>query len=351
MPAYLVTGGAGFIGSHLVTALVERGERVRVLDDLASGRRSNLAQLDVGEAGSGAAVEFLEGSVTDARACASAVAGVRTVFHEAAQVSVSASLEDPARSYLVNVTGTLRLLEAARAAAVERVVFAASSAAYGDSAPVLKGETQVPKGETQVPEVETQLPKVETQLPKVETQLPDPRSPYAAGKLAGEHLMRTYDRCYGLKTVSLRYFNVFGPRQADDSPYTGVIAIFARTLIEGRVPTIFGDGQQTRDFTYVDDVVRANLSAAQAELAEPGPVINVGRGASVSLNELYRAVAELLEVDREPLYAPPRAGDVRHSQASLERAERLLGYRPQVDWREGLERTLAWYRQVLAPGT
>lgn len=320
MALHLVTGGAGFIGSHIVHALVARGDRVRVLDDLSGGRRENLDGLAVGGPGSGAAVELLVASVTDPAACSAAAGGVRGIFHGAAQVSVPGSLEDPVGSYAVNVTGTLQVLEAARRAGAERVVFAASSAAYGD------GE----------------------ELPKTEDMTAQPCSPYASGKIAGEHLMATWARCHGLSTVALRYFNVFGPRQADDSPYSGVIALFARAFLRGRTPTIFGDGEQTRDFVYVEDVVRANLAALEADLPEPHAVINVGTGGRVSLNELARAMTSILGVSIEPEHGPERAGDVRHSQASIERAERLLGYRPQVDWREGLERTLAWYRDAAA---
>jgi UDP-glucose 4-epimerase len=312
---YLVTGGAGFIGSHLVTALVARGDRARVLDDFSSGRDANLAHLRTGPCGSGAPVEVLRGDVVDAAACAQAVAGAHGVFHEAAQVSVPKSVEDPARSYDVNVNGTLRLLEAARAAGAMRFVFAASSAAYGNA------ET----------------------LPKHEGMVPEPLSPYASGKVAGEHLLRVWAHCYGMRTVALRYFNVFGPRQADDSPYTGVIAIFARALLEGRVPTIFGDGGQTRDFTYIDNVVAANLAAMDRDVV-PGSVVNVGAGERISLLELYRAMAEIVGVAAEPRFGPERAGDVRHSLASLERAREVLGYAPAVPWREGLVRTLAWYR-------
>jgi UDP-glucose 4-epimerase len=312
---YLVTGGAGFIGSHLTTALVERGDRVRVLDDFSSGRDANLAHLGVGAHGSGAPVEVLRGDIVDAEVCRLAVVGARGVFHEAGQVSVPGSVEDPVRSYDVNVNGTLRLLEAARSAGVKRVVFAASSAAYGNS----------------------------DELPKHEGMLPAPLSPYASGKVAGEHLLRVWASCYGMHTVALRYFNVFGPRQADDSPYTGVIAIFARALLEGRVPTIHGDGGQTRDFTYIDNVVAANLAAMDRDV-ESGSVFNVGAGERISLLELFRAMAELLGVDVEPKFGPERAGDVRHSLASLERARQALGYAPKVSWREGLARTLAWYR-------
>ena len=316
MTQYLVTGGAGFIGSHITSALIARGDRVRVLDDLSSGQLGNLAHLEVGEPGSGAPVEFQRGDVVDTQACAAAVQGVTGIFHEAAQVSVPASVEDPVRSYDVNVNGTLRLLEAARSAGVGRFVFAASSAAYGNS------ET----------------------LPKHEEMLPQPLSPYASGKVGGEHLLRVWASCYGMHTVALRYFNVFGPRQADDSPYTGVIAIFARALLEGRVPTIYGDGGQTRDFTYIDNVVAANLAAMDSSI-ESGSVINVGAAERISLLELFQAMVEILGLDVTPTFGPERAGDVRHSLASLERAKSLLGYEPQVSWREGLARTVAWYRE------
>ncbi len=315
MALYLVTGGAGFIGSHLVDALVARGDRVRVLDDLSTGQPGILDHHAPGAAGSGAAVEWLEGSITDAAACAAACAGARGIFHEAAQVSVPRSVEAPVASYEVNAFGTLRLLEAARAAGVERLVMAASSAAYGDG----------------------------PELPKREDQTPAPLSPYAAGKVAAEHLLRVWAEVYGMHTVALRYFNVFGPRQRDDSPYTGVIAIFARALLEGRAPTIFGDGEQTRDFTYVDNVVAANLAAMDAE-GTAGRVYNVGAGERISLNQLFRAMADELGADLDPEYAEARAGDVRHSLADVERAKRELGWTPAVDWREGLRRTLDWYR-------
>ncbi len=316
MARVLVTGGAGFIGSHLVRALVSAGRPVRVLDDLSTGRRENLEGLEVGPIESGAPVEFLAGDVADPGDAAAACRGVAAVLHEAAQVSVPRSIEDPERTYAVNVLGTLRLLEGARAAGVERFVLAASSAAYGDA----------------------------PELPKREDMIPAPLSPYAASKVAGEHLLRVWGEVHGMRTVALRYFNVFGPRQRDDSPYTGVIAIFARALLEGRRPTIFGDGEQTRDFTYVENVVDANLAALEADLA-PGEVINIGGGERISLLELYRAMASELGVDLAPEHAPARPGDVRHSVAAIERAEALLGWRPRVSWREGLARTLAWYRE------
>ena len=321
MALYLISGGAGFIGSHIASALVARGDRVRVLDNLSTGTLANLELLDVGPLGSGSAVEFKEGSITDLDACRAAADGVDGIFHEAAQVSVPASLVDPMGSYEVNVLGTHNLLEAARAAKVERFIFAASSAAYGES----------------------------KELPKHEGMSPQPCSPYASGKVAAEHLLAVYARCFNLQTVSLRYFNVFGPRQADDSPYTGVIALFARALLEGRAPTIYGDGEQTRDFTFVDNVVQANLSAMDSPPAEQGAIINVGGGECISLNQLFTAVAEGLGVELQPLYSETRAGDVRHSLADLTRAKDLIGYAPSVAWRDGLLCTLEWYRQVHAP--
>lgn len=310
MALYLVTGGAGFIGSHIVHALVRRGDQVRVLDDFSSGRSENLNELEV---------EIVRGTITDFELCRQACSGVHGVFHEAAQVSVPRSIEAPRESYDINVTGTLNLLEASRASGVKRFVFAASSAAYGNTAV----------------------------LPKVETLTPEPLSPYASGKLAGEHLLRVYGELHGIKTVSLRYFNVFGPRQVDDSPYTGVIAIFARHILENRAPKIFGDGEQTRDLTYVDNVVAANLAAMERNLA-PGAVINIGAGARVSIRELFDEMGRLLGSPLRPEHAPARAGDVMHSLASIERARDWLGYEPKIGWREGLARTLAWYRERLA---
>ncbi len=314
MTLYLVTGGAGFIGSHLTTALVQRGDRVRVLDNLETGHRHNLDHLEVGEFGSGAPVEFCFGDVSKAADCEKVMQGVHGVLHEAAQVSVPESVQDPVRSYEVNVNGTMNLLEAARKAGASRFLLAASAAAYGDN-----------------PEV-----------PKVETMVPEPCSPYASGKIAGEHLLRVYGHCFGMQTVSLRYFNVFGPRQADDSPYTGVIAIFARALLEGRAPTIFGDGGQTRDFTPVQNVVAANLLALEKDL-EPGAVINVGGQQSVSLNDLYEVMAAHVGFSEKPSYGHSREGDVRHSLADIDLARRLLGFEPVLDWREGLRETLDWY--------
>lgn len=319
MGLYLVTGGAGFIGSHLVHGLVQRGDRVRVLDNLTTGERENLAGFELGGIGTGATVEFMEGSITDPRACRAACEGVDGVFHEAAQVSVPQSVAQPDQSYEINVMGTLRVLQAAQSTGVTRFVMAASSAAYGNS----------------------------EELPKHEDMPVEPLSPYASGKIAGEHLLRVWGEVHGMHTVCLRYFNVFGPRQADDSPYTGVIAIFARALIHGETPTIFGDGEQTRDFTYIDNVVEANLLAMDAQLS-PGAVLNVGTGERISLNDLYGAMSEILEAPIAPKYEEARAGDVRHSLADLSRAKELLGYEPRVSWRDGLETTLAWYRERFA---
>ena len=313
MSLYLVTGGAGFIGSHLAAALVARGDRVRVLDNLATGKLENLAEL------APASVEFRQGDISDPTCVRDACRGVSAIFHEAAQVSVPQSVKDPFKSYEINVTGTLRMLEGAREAGVKRFVFAASSAAYGNS----------------------------TELPKVETMLPTPLSPYASGKVAAEHLLQVWGNCFGMRTVALRYFNIFGPRQADDSPYTGVIAIFAKALLEGRQATIYGDGEQTRDFTYIDNVVAANLAAVDRELA-PGSLINVGTGQSISVNKLYRAMCEQLGVACAPRYEPPRSADVLYSVASIDRARQLLGYEPKIDWKTGLKRTVDWYKARFA---
>jgi UDP-N-acetylglucosamine/UDP-N-acetyl-alpha-D-glucosaminouronate 4-epimerase len=313
---YVVTGGAGFIGSHLAGALVARGDQVRVVDDLSSGRTENLAPLGMGEPGSGCPVELFRGDVADPGLLEKALRGARGVFHEAAQVSVPASIKDPVASYRINVMGTLAVLEAARAQGVAKVVFAASSAAYGDD-PV---------------------------LPKIESMPARPLSPYASGKLAGEALLSVWGRSYGLETVSLRYFNVYGPGQSDNSPYSGVIALFARAVLARRVPTIFGDGEQSRDFVFVGDVVQANLAAMDRSL-ETGIVLNVGTGRRVSINELYERLARLAGFAEPARHAPARSGDVPHSLASIERAREKLGFEPRIALDEGLERTLAWYRQ------
>ncbi|MDQ3439106.1 MAG: SDR family oxidoreductase [Planctomycetota bacterium] len=308
----LVTGGAGFIGSHLSESLLRLGARVVVLDNLSTGRRENLRQID--------GAELIEGSILDADAVAHAMHGARYVFHQAAAVSVSRSVEEPLLFHDINGRGTLNVLEAARAAGVSRVVFAASSSAYGDS----------------------------EALPKLETMQSLPKSPYAATKLYGEALMRAYSRSYGLDTASLRYFNIFGPRQTPDSAYAAAIAAFAKAMIAGKRPTIYGDGEQSRDFTFVHNAVHANLLAARQDRPVRGQVFNVGCGQRVSLNVLVRLMAEILGTpELSPTYGPERPGDVKHSLADITRARELLGYAPIVDFREGLAATTAWYREAL----
>lgn len=301
----LVTGGAGFIGSHLVEALVARGTTVRVVDNLATGHRSNLEHL-------GVSYEWVEGDLADLSTCQGAVEGVDAILHEAAIPSVPRSVAEPIESHDSGPTATLNVLEAARRAGVRRVVFAASSSAYGET----------------------------EELPKHEAIVPDPLSPYAAGKLAGEHYVRVYARTMGLDGVSLRYFNVFGPRQDPSSPYSGVISLFARAMAEGRRPIIYGDGLQTRDFTYVANVVEANLRALDFPGKLDGRAINVGTGRRVSLLDLVAAINDALGTSLEPEFRPERPGDVRDSQADLARARALIGYEPVVDFEEGLRRTL-----------
>jgi UDP-glucose 4-epimerase len=311
----LVTGGSGFIGSHLVSALVERGHPVRVLDDLCTGRRDNLAHLDP------RAFEFIEGTAADFDTCVRATEGVDVVFHEAAIPSVPRSVAEPLPSHASGPTATLNVLEAARRAGARRLVFAASSSAYGDT----------------------------EELPKHEGILPTPLSPYAAGKLAGEHYVSVYARTMGLDGISLRYFNIFGPRQDPGSPYSGVISLFVTAMRAGRAPTIFGDGLQTRDFTYVDNVVAANLLAMDAPQPLGGKVVNVGTGTRISLLDLVAALNEILGTRIEPVLQPPRAGDVRDSLACLQRIQRVLGYEVTVDFREGLRRTVEWFERQ-SPG-
>lgn len=305
---YLVTGAAGFIGRSITAALLKRGETVRGIDNFITGKRENLA---------GMALEFVEGDLTDPQDCARACEDVDVVFHEAALASVPRSVADPASTNLHCVTATMNLLVAARAAGVRRVVYAGSSSAYGDT-PV---------------------------LPKHESMLPNPISPYAVAKLAGEHYMRAFARVYGLETVVLRYFNVFGPFQDPTSHYSGVLAIFCRRMIAGEQPTIFGDGEQSRDFTYIDNVVHANLLAADAPAAKvAGQMMNVATGSRITLNETFRILRELTGYAGEPAYGAARTGDVRDSLADIRLAGELLGYRPTVDFREGLRRTVEWYR-------
>jgi UDP-glucose 4-epimerase len=305
---YLVTGGAGFIGSHLATTLVERGESVRVLDDLSTGRLANLGELLPGR------IEMVRGSVTDRKAVEEAVRGVDVVFHHAALASVPRSVEEPLETHTADATGTVTLLDACRRAGVRRVVYAASSSCYGNR----------------------------PEMPKTESHLPQVLSPYAAAKLAGELYCEAFAASYPLETVRLRYFNVFGPRQDPKGPYAAVIPLFVSALLEGRRPTIFGDGSQSRDFTYVENIVRANLLVAQVP-GISGQVYNVACGFTTSVLELLKEICGLLNKPFEPNFAPPRVGDVQHSSADISAARRELGYAPSVDLKEGLRRTIEWY--------
>jgi UDP-glucose 4-epimerase len=308
MKRALVTGGAGFIGSHLVEGLLARGYQVRVLDNFATGRRENLVPMATD-------IELLEGDVCNLTTVRNAVRQVEIVFHEAALPSVPRSVKNPLESNEVNIAGTLNVLLAARDAGVRRVVYASSSSAYGDT----------------------------PTLPKVETLPPDPLSPYAVGKLAGEQYMKVFAALYGLSTISLRYFNIFGPRQDPTTQYAGVIAKFITCALEGKPYPVFGDGEQSRDFTYVENAVAANLSAAECEF-DGSPIVNIARGERTTLNQIIAMVNELTGNKIPIQYNPPRAGDVRHSQADITRAKEILGYQPTVDIREGLRRTLEWYR-------
>jgi len=302
----VVTGGAGFIGSHLVEALLNEGRTVRAVDNLSTGHRSNLAHLE-------GRFEWLEGDLADFEVCRRAVEGAEYVFHEAAIPSVPRSVREPLQSHESGPTATLNMLEAARQAGVKRFMFAASSSAYGDT----------------------------DELPKHEGMIPRPLSPYAAGKLAGESYVAVYAKTMGLDGVSLRYFNVFGPRQDPSSPYSGVISKFALVMGRGERPLIFGDGQQTRDFTYVDNVVAANLAAMRSEKPLGGEALNLGTGSRISLLDLVASINRVLGTNLEPRFEPKREGDVRDSQASLDRIRAAIGYEPIVPFEEGLRRTLA----------
>lgn len=304
--AVCITGGAGFIGGHLSESLVELGARVCVIDDLSNGFEANLAAV-------ASRVRFVRGSILDTAALGEAVKGAEFIFHLAALGSVPRSVEVPVEYHEVNATGTLRVLQAARAAGARRVVYSGSSSAYGDT----------------------------PTLPKVETMCADPRSPYAVGKLAGEAYCRAFACCYGMETVTLRYFNVFGPRQRPDSQYAAVIPRWADALRRGEQPVVYGDGKQTRDFTHVDNAVYANLLAAACPGKLSGEVVNIGCGARDSLLGLLALMSEALAKPNQPKFAPERAGDVRASQASIEAARALIGYRVIVPFADGLRRTLA----------
>ncbi|HVA95509.1 MAG TPA: SDR family oxidoreductase [Candidatus Dormibacteraeota bacterium] len=309
MAKYLITGAAGFIGRSIAAALIARGDSVRGIDNFSTGKRANLAGLE--------GMDLLEGDLSDPSVCARACEGVETVFHEAALPSVPRSVANPLETHQHCATATLNLLIAARDAGVRRVIYAGSSSVYGDT-PV---------------------------LPKQENMAPDPISPYAVAKLTGEYYLKSFARVYGLETVTLRYFNVFGPYQDPTSQYSGVLAIFSRKLLAGQTPSIFGDGDQSRDFTYIDNVVHGNLLAAAAPAVKvSGKVMNVATGNRYTLNQVFRLLCELTGFAGEPAYGAPRAGDVRDSLADIRLAEESIGYRPQVDLREGLRRTLEWYR-------
>ena len=310
MTSYLVTGGAGFIGSHIATALVDRGDRVRVLDNLSTGSRQNLAHL-------GDRVELIEGDLLDRKAVEGAVAGIDVVYHQAALASVPRSVAKPLDTNAACVTGTLNVLDAARLADVRRVIYAGSSSAYGNQ-PVKS---------------------------KRESDLPCPLSPYAAAKLAGEYYCQAFTETYGMETVVIRYFNVFGPRQDPASEYSAVIPKFVTAMLAGKQPTIYGDGRQSRDFTFIDNVVQGNLAAEAAPQAV-GRVFNVACGQQFSLLEVIASINHVLGTNIEPQFDEPRAGDVRESLADISAARELLGYAPSVDFEEGLRRSIDYYRSL-----
>lgn len=311
MAHYLVTGGAGFIGSNLVGALLEQGHTVRVLDNFSTGKWENLASY-------GDRVEVIEGDLTDLDDVRRAMSGVDVVLHQGALASVPRSIEDPIGSNEANVKGTLHVLLAAKDAGVKRVVYASSSSVYGDQA---------------------------VTEPKVETMAPQPISPYAVSKLSGEQYCQVFHEVYGLETVALRYFNVFGPRQDPHSEYAAVIPKFITCMLAGERPTIFGDGEQTRDFTYIGNVIKGNLLAATAPADQvAGQVFNMATGAQISLNGLVEMLQEITGQDLAPVHAEPRTGDIKHSRADVEKARRLLAYEPEVSFLEGLRQTVEWYR-------
>ena len=314
MAHYLVTGGAGFIGSNISRALAERGEQVRILDNFATGREENIADLVEHKK-----VELIRGDITDGETVARAVKGVDFVLHQAAIPSVPRSIEDPLGGDHVNVHGTVTVLDGARKAGVKRVVFAASSSAYGEKAP---GE------------------------PKVETMLPAPLSPYAAAKLAAEYYLQAFYHSYGLETVALRYFNIFGPRQDPKSQYAAVIPNFVTAALHGKPATIYGDGQTSRDFCFVENAIEANILACTAKGAA-GEVFNIACGESTSLLETVDIIARVVGKKIAPIHEPARTGDIKYSLADIGKAKKILGYSGRIKFAEGLERTIAWYRQTL----
>ena len=309
----LVTGGAGFIGSHLVEGLVGRGHSVRVLDNFATGKRENIAPFLK-------KIEMVEGDITDPKTCARACKDIEVVFHLAALPSVVKSVADPVSSHRTNADGTFNMLIGARDAQVRRFVFAASSSAYGDS----------------------------VTLPKVESMPPQPLSPYAVQKLAGEHYCSVFASCYGLQTIALRYFNVFGPRQDPASQYAAAIPAFVTAILNDRPPTVYGDGEQTRDFTYIENAVRANLLAAEAARTN-GEVVNIACGEHVTVNAIIAEINRSLGKRVQSTYEPPRPGDIKHSWADISLAEGVIGYKPAVLFAEGLRHTIDWYAGNLTP--
>jgi UDP-N-acetylglucosamine/UDP-N-acetyl-alpha-D-glucosaminouronate 4-epimerase len=311
---YVVTGGAGFIGSHLVEHLVTAGDEVTVLDDCSTGKRENIAAWND-------RLDFVEGSVVDLATCRRAFEGADFVLHQAALASVPRSLNDPVATHQANVTGTLNVLIAARDSGVKRVVYAASSSAYGNT----------------------------TELPKHEGMVPRPLSPYGVSKLAGECYLRAFHHSFGLQAIALRYFNVFGPRQDPNSQYAAVVPRFITAALADQPPSIFGDGEQTRDFTFVANVVHANMLACEAPAEACGEAYNVGCGCAVSLNTLWQRIAELTHSSTSARYEPPRVGDVRDSLASLAQSRRALGYEPLVDLDGGLRATVEWYEARANP--
>jgi nucleoside-diphosphate-sugar epimerase len=312
MAVYLITGIGGFIGSSLARELLQRGERVRGVDNFSTGKRQNLAPI-LGQ------IDFREADVLDLDAMKSACSGADYVLHQAAIPSVPKSVLDPIGSNRANVDGTVNLLVAARDARVKRVIYAASSSVYGDT----------------------------PTLPKHESMTPDPISPYAVAKLASERYMISFYRCYGLETVALRYFNIFGPRQDPSSPYSGVLAKFVTQMLSGQQPTIFGDGEQSRDFTYIDNAVEANLLACKAPAGQAaGKVFNVATGRQVTLNETFKLLQGLTSYSGSPIYGAERGGDIKHSLADISLAEEHLGYKPKVSFEDGLRKTVDWYRST-----
>ncbi|MDN5301099.1 MAG: UDP-N-acetylglucosamine/UDP-N-acetylgalactosamine 4-epimerase [Thermoanaerobacteraceae bacterium] len=310
MANYLITGGAGFIGSNIAEELLRRGEKVRIIDNFSTGKRENIERF-IND------IELIEGDLRNIEDAKKAVNGIEYILHQAALPSVPRSVVDPISSNASNIDGTLNLLVAARDAGVKRVVIAASSSAYGD--------TEI--------------------LPKVENMMPNPLSPYAVTKYVEELYGRVFSKVYGLETVSLRYFNVFGPRQDPNSQYAAVIPKFITKMLKGESPIIYGDGEQSRDFTYIDNVVEANILAATSEKVGHGEIINIACGKRISLNQLVQKINKILGTDIRPIYDKPRVGDVKHSLASIKKAEELLGYSVKVNFEDGLKKVIEWYKR------